>query len=139
MNLSDLELTTADGVVLARLTGEIDLSNARRIEEAIVLAAPNHIQAVVLDLSSLEYLDSAGIQLLYELRQRLQIRGQGLGLVIPEESPAGDALRLAGVMAHLESHETVQSALGAAREDDSTETDPFSTAEVPEVGNRVEE
>ncbi len=138
MNLSDVEITTADQVVIARITGEIDLSNVRGLEEAIVVATPNHARALVLDLSPLDYLDSAGIQLLYRLWHHLQVRGQGLCLVIPEGSPAGDALRLAGVMAHLAIHKTMESALGAARADGSAETGAAPAAEVPALENRVE-
>jgi anti-sigma B factor antagonist len=139
MNLSDVEIILEDGVVLALFTGEVDLSNARGIEDAILVATPNHATGVVLDLGPLDYLDSAGIGLLYGLREHLQVRGQTLTLVIPEGSPANDALRLAGVMTHLDTHETVGSALVAARGDGAGESDPPSAAEVPEVGNRVEE
>jgi anti-anti-sigma factor len=139
MNLTDVQITTEDGVVLVRVTGEVDLSNARGIEEAIAVATPNHAAGVVLDLSPLDYLDSAGIQLLYGLREQLQVRGQGLGLVVPAASPAGDALRLAGVMAHLEIHETVESALRGAQGDGSADAGTASSTEVPPAGNRVED
>jgi anti-anti-sigma factor len=136
MNLSELQITTQDGVVLARLTGEVDLSNARGIKEAIVAATPHHARAVLLDLSELDYLDSAGIQLTYELRGQLEVRGQRLGLVIRDGSPAADALRLAGVLERLEIYETVESALGAAREQSPAEAK--ADAGVPQAANRVE-
>lgn len=112
MTLGDVQLELQDSVLVARLTGEVDLSNARGIEEAIALATPNHTTSVVIDLSGLDYFDSAGIQLLYRLREQLRVRGQGLRLVLPADSPASDALRLAGVIDQLNALETLPDALG---------------------------
>ena len=112
MNLGDVELRVEDSLLIARLTGEVDISNATNIEEAIARAIPNHTVALILDLSDLEYIDSAGISLIYRLRQKLQVRGQDLKLVIPTDSPAADALRLAGVAPHLQIMESVQEARG---------------------------
>jgi anti-anti-sigma factor len=111
MSLGDVQTSLHDSVVVARLMGEIDMSNAAGIEEAIALGTPNHALAVVLDLTALEYLDSAGIQLLYQLREQLQARGQSMRLVIATESPATDALRLAGVMDQLDISPTLEAAL----------------------------
>lgn len=112
MNLGDVEVRVEDSLLIARLTGEIDLSNASSIETAIVTATPNHATAIILDLTDLEYIDSAGIGLIYRLREKLQIRGQDLKLVIPNDSPAADALRMAGVAPHLQIMESIQEARG---------------------------
>lgn len=112
MNLGDLEVRIEDSVLIARLTGEVDMSNAASIEEGIVAAIPNHATALILDLTDLEYVDSAGIGLIYRLREKLQVRGQDLKLVIPPESPAADALRLAGVAPALQILQTINEADG---------------------------
>lgn len=111
MNIADVQFADHDRVVVARLTGEIDLSNAQSIESAITEATPNQALAVILDVSALDYLDSAGIHLIYMLREKLRARGQALRLVIPAESPANDALRLAGVSAVVDTAETLEAAL----------------------------
>jgi anti-sigma B factor antagonist len=111
MNLADVQFSDHDRVVVARLTGEIDLSNAESIESAITESTPNHALALILDVSALDYLDSAGIHLIYKLREKLRARNQGLSLVIPAESPANDALRLAGVSAVVDTVETLEKAL----------------------------
>ena len=98
-------------MVIARLTGEVDLSNANSIEIAVAEATPNHALALILDVSAVDYLDSAGIHLIYRLREKLRARGQGLRLVIPAHSPANDALRLAGVWRNIETSETLDAAL----------------------------
>ena len=111
MSLGDVQISLEGRAVVVRVSGEIDLSNAAAIEQAIVLATPNHAELVLLDLSEVDYLDSAGIHLVYRLREKLQGRGQSLKLVMEGHSPAGDALKLAGVMEHLEIETSVQAAL----------------------------
>lgn len=116
MTLGDVLLELQGSVLVARLTGEVDLSNARGIEEAIAVATPNSAAAVIVDLSELDYLDSAGIQLLYQLREHLQARGQELTLVLPADSAAADALRLAGVIDQLGVAGTLEQALASSAE-----------------------
>jgi anti-anti-sigma factor len=73
-------------VVLARLRGEVDLSNAALVKEQLLDAVPNTATALVLDLSDTEYLDSSGIRVIFELAGRLASRGQKLELVVPDPS-----------------------------------------------------
>ncbi len=102
MNLADLRIPKHDGVVVVRITGEIDLSNAGELRSAIIEATPNDALGLVLDLTSADYIDSAGIHLLYRLGDNLRARGQTLRVVIPPTSPASDTLRLAGVKSHVD-------------------------------------
>ena len=102
MRLADIQLTSRDRILIARVTGEIDMSNAGELRTAITGATPNDALGVVLDLSEVNYLDSAGIHLLYRLGESLRNRGQTLRVVIPPESPAGDALRHAGIERHVD-------------------------------------
>lgn len=111
MKLADVQFSDHEGVVVARLTGEIDLSNADGIESAIAEATPNQALAVIVDLSALDYLDSAGIHLIYKLREKLRARGQILRLVVPAQSPSNDALRLAGVLRNVDVAETLGDAM----------------------------
>jgi anti-anti-sigma factor len=99
--LADVQFDVHDQVVVARVTGEIDTSNATHVCDAIGEATPNTALGVVLDLQAVDYLDSAGIHLMYRLRENLRARGQKLMLAIPAQSPVQDSLRLAGVTQHL--------------------------------------
>ena len=127
MKLADVQFSDHDRVVVARLSGEIDLSNADSIENAIAEATPNHALALILDVSALSYLDSAGIHLVYKLREKLRARGQTMRLVIPPDSPANDALRLAGVSRNVETVETLEAAMA------EFSADPAG-AQVPDPG-----
>src|ERR1700747_3420249 len=96
MNLGDVQITLVQRALVARLTGEIDMSNAEEMGATVIGATPNEAHGVVLDLTRVEYLDSAGIYVIYGMRSSLQARGQSLILVIPPSSPVHDALRLSG-------------------------------------------
>lgn len=102
MNLADLRAREDDGVVIVTVTGEIDMSNAGELRDAIIEATPNAALGLVLDFTSVDYIDSTGIHLLYRLGDGLRARGQTLRVVIPPGSPSSDALRLAGVQRHVD-------------------------------------
>jgi anti-anti-sigma factor len=110
--LADVRFSSDERAVVARVSGEVDLSNAEHIAQVILDATPNHSVALVLDLSELDYLDSAGIQMIYQMRESLRARGQLLRMVIPSTSATGDALGLASVTRFIETVETVDEALG---------------------------
>ena len=132
MMLADVQFDIRDDVVVANVTGEIDLSNAGQLRDAIAGATANTALGVVLVLNGVDYLDSAGIHLIYRLRDSLTTRGQNLMLVIPEKSPVQDALRLAGVTRHLPIAPSVDAALKALRPDESAGGDGRSDRDAPE-------
>jgi anti-sigma B factor antagonist len=109
--LADVQFDQRDQVVVSTVRGEVDLSNARQICDAVGEATPNTALGVVLDLSHVDYLDSAGIQLIYRLRENLRARGQKLMLAIPADSPVQDSLRLAGITEYLPIAASVDAAL----------------------------
>ena len=111
MSAADLRFGTEGPAIVARLSGEIDMSNASELAASIAGSATNDLLAVVLDLSEVEYLDSAGIQMVFSLRESLRVRGQQLLLVVPDGSPVNDALRLAGVVGLIEASPDVAGAL----------------------------
>jgi anti-anti-sigma factor len=72
--------------ILARLSGEVDLANARSVKERLLDAVPNTASGLVLDLSATIHLDSSGVRLIFELAERLENRRQKLEIVVPDES-----------------------------------------------------
>jgi anti-anti-sigma factor len=86
-----------NGVVVAGLSGEIDLSNAAEITDALLGGVPNEALGLVIDLSEVSYLDSAGVRMLAELDHRLGWRAQVLRVVAPEASRSRRVLEIAGL------------------------------------------
>jgi anti-anti-sigma factor len=93
MELSEVEFS-GDDVVVARLSGEIDLSNAADVGEQLAAAVPNVALGLVIDLTATAYLDSSGVHLLFDLGERLQRRQQQLRVVVPEGGPIRRVLRI---------------------------------------------
>ena len=83
-------------VLTARITGEIDLSNASELEETIVDAVPNTALGMVVDLSGVEYLDSAGVRMLVHLVERFRWRQQVMRAAAPDGSRVRSVLSMAG-------------------------------------------
>ena len=88
-----------DDVVVASVEGEIDSSNAADLRLALSERLPSTSTALVLDLSAVNYLDSSGIQLLFDLGRRLAARRQAIRLVVPGDAPMRRVLELCAVEA----------------------------------------
>jgi anti-anti-sigma factor len=85
--------SAVNGTEIVCVSGEIDLSNAARVRDAIG-AAVLDLPVVVLDLTGTAYVDSAGIALLFRLAERLSYNRQEFHLVVPPESPIRRVIRL---------------------------------------------
>ena len=109
--LADLEFDTLEGVVVARLEGEIDMSNASELGAAITARMPSDARGLVLDLGAVGYVDSAGILVLFELSERLRRRGQQIRVALAADSPVATALEYAGVRGTLGVAATVREAI----------------------------
>jgi anti-sigma B factor antagonist len=97
-NLAEISVSDHGAAVLVGVVGEVDLTNARQISTTILSAARPDATTVVLDLSGVDYLDSAGIRLLYRSTSALADRRQRLVLVVPAESRLRDLLAMTGVL-----------------------------------------
>jgi anti-anti-sigma factor len=122
MSLADVQITQSQFALIARLSGEVDMSNAEDMGATVVGATPIEVAGVVLDLADVEYLDSAGIYVIFGMRSSLQARGQTLVMVIPADSPVHDALRLSGAERPGEIAETVDEALKTINRSSPAET-----------------
>jgi len=83
-----VEVERIDGVPVARLHGEIDRSNAERVAPQLLVLAPG---PVVVDLSGLGFLGSAGLQVLFGLAQQ----AGRLAVVAPVDAPYRRAIEVA--------------------------------------------
>jgi anti-sigma B factor antagonist len=60
-------LDSGDGLVIARIIGDLDLSNLHTVQAALVDAMPNEAHALVVDLTGVNFLDSSGVETLFRL------------------------------------------------------------------------
>ena len=95
--LSQVEFDERGDVLIARVSGEVDASNAVELGRALGEKLPSSAHGLVLDLSGIVYLDSAGIELLFSLASRLGDRRQRLRLSVPKESPVRRVLEICDI------------------------------------------
>jgi anti-anti-sigma factor len=92
-DLARLSTRRRGGIVIAAITGEIDISNARALERRIADALDPGIAGLVVDLTGLSFLDGSGAHLLYALDDRVNGR---FAIVLPASSAPARVLALSG-------------------------------------------
>jgi anti-anti-sigma factor len=112
---AEIAVERTGDTVVARLTGEVDMTNAGYIGDELTRAVPNEALGLVVDLTGTRYLDSAAVELLFELARRLARRRQQLSLALPDSSPLRRVLLLTDVQSAAPIHETVEEALAQAQ------------------------
>jgi anti-anti-sigma factor len=112
--LARVEVEPGEEACVIRVRGEVDISNARRLLAAIEDALTNETPTLTLDLTDTTYLDSAGVQILFVLAERLKDRRHRLRLVVPESSPVRAVLELTGLpkLVQMETDPTAAEAIG---------------------------
>jgi anti-anti-sigma factor len=108
---ADIAVDHVDGWSVARLNGELDVTNCGYIREELTRSIPSEADGMVADLSGTLYLDSAAIELLFEMARRLGRRRQRLRIVLPEGSPLARVLELTDVKSVAPIYPTLDAAL----------------------------
>jgi len=85
------------GALVARLLGDVDMAVTPELGDALLTAVEEHAAGcLVIDLGSVDYVDSSGIELLFRLHEALTGEGTDLIVVAP---PGSNAARLLGLVA----------------------------------------
>jgi anti-anti-sigma factor len=92
-----LELVVRDGVVVASFGGELDLVDTDGVREELLGALTSEGRGLVCDLSSVSYIDSAGVHLLHRLSRALQADGHAAALILPTASTPRRVLEIVGI------------------------------------------
>jgi anti-anti-sigma factor len=92
--LVQVETSEADGVVVARLGGELDVAGAEATGRQIEAAIPNSAHALVVDCTKLGFIDSSGVAMMFTLARKLSSRRQKLRCVAPAGSAVARVLEI---------------------------------------------
>jgi anti-anti-sigma factor len=98
-------------VPVAVVDGEVDASNAADVAVRLRQLVTNRSAALIVDLSPTSYLNSAGINLLFDLGTELRDRQQELHLVVPPTSPIARAISFTGLDGVVATHATREAAV----------------------------
>jgi anti-anti-sigma factor len=112
-DLADARFELRDGKPVASVTGEVDASNAQRLGDRIYDAASNQALGLVVDLTEVTYIDSAGVGLLFDLASRLHRRQLTLHVVRANGSQVAEVLGIVALDEVATSHGSVDDAVAA--------------------------
>jgi anti-anti-sigma factor len=111
MDLVGLEIEERGEVVVARVTGELDIAGASSTGDSLGEAVPTSARALVVDCTDLEFIDSSGIAMLFGLARRLGSRRQQLHVVAQNGKPVARVLEIVEFDRAAPVHETLDEAL----------------------------
>jgi anti-anti-sigma factor len=114
--LAELELESHSGQPVARLRGELDASNANRLAAPISEFVSNHEPGLVIDLTSVRYIDSAGVRLLFDLADRLDRRQLALHVVAAVDTHVSEVLEVVALEDVASVHASLPEALEALKD-----------------------
>ena len=92
--LASLDLDERDGFVVARVTGEVDVSVSSQLGDQVLDAVPTSARGVVMDLAELDFIDSSGIAMMFGLVRKLGSRRQELRVVVPRGEAVARVLEI---------------------------------------------
>jgi anti-sigma B factor antagonist len=84
--LFDLQVRQQEGWVVLAVVGEVDLASAPKVRQAVIdaLAAGGGPPSVVLDLGSVDFIDSSGLGVVLGALKRVRAAGGRLRVVVRE-------------------------------------------------------
>ena len=112
---ADMELERRDSIGIARLSGDVDITQAAALRERLLQAIRNDDLGLVVDLSRARYVDSVGVSLLFELAERLSGRQLRYAVVVPKEGLIERVLKIVDLDSVADVHRNVDDALVAMR------------------------
>lgn len=89
-----LEIWNVGEVAAVRVEGELDFSNVADVGRRMRDAVLNEATGLVLDLSTVRYIDSAGVKMLFDLVTQLGACRQGIAIVLTDGSPVRRLLEI---------------------------------------------
>jgi anti-anti-sigma factor len=103
-----------EGVPVARVVEDIDSGNAAAIHQQLADTLETDSLCLVVDLTRARYVDSAGLDMLLRLGERLDHRRATLLLVIPAGSPLMRLATIVGLPEAIAVHPRLEDALREA-------------------------
>lgn len=115
MPMAEIRVEREDENVVAVLTGEVDMSNAATVRQEIAESVTPDDDALIIDMSGLSFIDSAGLHAMIELGTVLDERRQQLMLCLPPGSTIRRAIEIIGLPRAISIHSDRGEAMEAAR------------------------
>src|SRR3954453_19911586 len=95
--LADIQFEEHGGSPVARIRGEVDMSNAGELNAALQNSVVQTAAGLGIDFTEEDYPEHAALHFIFDLGKRLRDRGQRLYLVVPAASPVSAVLEIVNV------------------------------------------
>jgi anti-sigma B factor antagonist len=112
--IGTIEFEERGPTLVARIAGELDLSNVEEAESTIALSVTPDMGGLIIDLTDTTFLDSTGVRMIFELASRLRARRHQLRLVADTTTLVHRVLVLSRLDALVPVDASLDSALEAA-------------------------
>lgn len=109
--MNDRTAQTTSAVVV--LPAEIDVTNARQVQDQLVAALAPGVDVVVADMTATSFCDSSGVHSLVSAHEAAVARGIRLRLAVPPNGSVPRVLQLIGVSRIVPIHASVAEAIEA--------------------------
>ena len=106
----------SDGIPVVGLSGELDIMQAPSLLQRLMGAADNRDIGLVVDLTEVTYIDSAGVNVLFEVAEALRQRQLEVAVVVPGGSLVERVFTLVDLGSVARLHREVEAALADVRE-----------------------
>jgi anti-sigma B factor antagonist len=110
--VSELSFDRSQDVLVAKLSGEIDIASAERLQGGILTEARSKDEpGLVVDLSGVEFLDSAGVRLLFTVHRAMTETGRPMAIVVPEGARIAKVLSIVDIASVVWTSPTLEGAI----------------------------
>ena len=106
--------TTRSGILIFQTLGKLDATSAPEAERRIAELVNGGVRQIVMDLSGLDYISSAGLRFLLTSARRLQKAEGGLVVAAPS-AQANQVIQMAGFSGLIPILDTVDAAIGSMK------------------------
>lgn len=114
--MNAIEVEKVGGVAVARVGEDVDAANVVAVRQRLDDALGPDALHLIVDLSDTRYLDSAGIDMLLRLGERLRQRRARLILVVPEASALRRLMEIVGLPGGIALHPRLEDAVREAKD-----------------------
>lgn len=110
---ASFDLSQDGPLLVGTIEGDVDLASARDLSTEILRGVPSDARGLVLDLTTVRYLDSTGVSMLLELHRSLDSRRQRMSVVVPTTSHLWRLFEITGLRSILRIGATLADAKAA--------------------------
>ena len=110
-----MRVERCDSVPVATLAGEVEISRVGNLRDRLLRLLDNRDFGLVIDLSRVTYVDSVGVNVLFDVAERLSGRQMRLATVVPKDGLVSRVVSMVALCTVAGVHEDLDSAVDEIR------------------------